>query len=184
MLRVASGKLKGRKLKAPKGDVRPLGNMAKEALFNILREKVPGSKFLDLFAGSGQIGIEALSCGAESAIFVDNFSGSCKTIRENIKELDLKDFAKLYCMDVLSALKKINSNGEKFDIIFIGAPYRKEIIYSVLDKLADIDIVDNSGIIVAEFWHKQKIPESLKGMTKVLHKKYGDTVLSFYKGAK
>lgn len=180
MLRVASGKLKGRKLKAPKGEVRPLGNMAKEALFNILREKVSGSKFLDLFAGSGQIGIEALSCGAEFAVFVDSYSGSCKSIRENIKALELRDFTKLYCMDVLNALKKIKSNGEKFDIIFVGAPYRKEIIYSVLDKLFDIGIVGNNGIVVAEFWHKQEIPESLKGMTKVLQKKYGDTVLVFY----
>jgi len=184
-MRVILGKAKGRKLKAPKLSggrrVRPLSDQAREALFNILGEKVVESSFLDLFAGSGAVGIEALSRGAKVSMFVELERKVVQTIRENLELTDLKDRAEVYSIDVLRALKVLGSKAAKFDIIFLGPPYGSPNLIKALEGISESDIVAENGVVVAEHRAKHEISEKCGFLTKVRDARYGDTVLSFYK---
>ncbi|OGC04068.1 16S rRNA (guanine(966)-N(2))-methyltransferase RsmD [candidate division WOR-1 bacterium RIFOXYA12_FULL_43_27] len=179
-MRVISGTAKGRKIKAPKTNIRPLSDQAKEGLFNILGERVPDSAFLDLFAGSGNVGIEALSRGAKLAIFVELDKRHVKVIHENLKELSFDDRAEVYLIDALRAIKILASKGARFDIIFLGAPYNSPALDKALLILDGAEILKENGIIVAEYRFKQRIGEKLSKLKKIREQKYGDTMLSFY----
>jgi 16S rRNA (guanine(966)-N(2))-methyltransferase RsmD len=155
-MRVISGKAKGRKLKSPKLSrgrrVRPLSDQAKEALFNILGAKVVDSHFLDLFAGTGAVGIEALSRGARISIFVELDRKVVATIRENLDITELGDSAEVYSLDVLRAIKVLDSKGAKFDVIFLGAPYGSPNLNKAMELISASGLVAPGGILVAEFF--------------------------------
>lgn len=180
-MRVISGKAKGKKLKAPKGRIRPLSDQAREALFNILGSKIIDSYFLDLFAGTGAVGIEALSRGAKISIFVEINKKTVEIIRENLRSTDLYDFAEVYSIDALRAIKILGGKGSKFDIIFLGPPYDSPQLEKAMVRLSEIDILNSKGIIVAEHRSKQHIAENYKDLQKFRDNRYGDTVLSFYR---
>jgi 16S rRNA (guanine(966)-N(2))-methyltransferase RsmD len=184
-MRVISGKAKGRKLKVPRLDrgrrVRPLTDQVKEALFNILGPKVPESYFLDLFAGTGAVGIEALSRGAKLAIFVELDRKVIGTIRENLELTGLFDSAEIYSLDVLRAIKALDKKGSKFDIVFIGAPYGSPVLEQALELLSTTGLINMGGVVVAEHRNKHEIAEAFNELKKFRDARYGDTVLSFYK---
>lgn len=184
-MRVIAGKAKGRKLKVPRLSrdrrVRPLTDQAKEALFNILGERVPDSYFLDLFAGTGSVGIEALSRGARLAIFVELDRKVVSTIRENLAACGLDDSAEIYSLDVLRAIKLLNSNKCRFDIVFLGAPYDSPALEKALEMIAQSNIIKEDGVVVAEHRAKHAIAPSYGDFFDVRDARYGDTVLSFYK---
>ena len=184
-MRVIAGKAKGRKLKAPKLSpgrrIRPLSDQAKEALFNILGEKVLDSYFLDLFAGTGAVGIEALSRGAKIAIFVELDRKVVEAIRENLEITELGNNAEIYSLDVLRAIKFLNSKGAKFDIVFLGPPYGSPALERALEKLSESGLVKDDGVVVAEHRAKHEISKGFGKLVKVRDCRYGDTVLSFYK---
>lgn len=183
-MRIISGSKKGRKLKYPKlannKKVRPLSNSAKEGLFNILAPKIEDSYFLDLFAGSGQVGIEALSRGAELAIFVEAEKKAAAIIRENLISLDLMDRAEIFILDAERALSILGKKKAKFDIIFIGAPYHTSLLSQVLGKISGSDIIKENGIVIAEFHKKQKIDNRYGIIEQFREERYGDTVFSFF----
>ncbi len=184
-MRVISGKAKGKKLKAPnlsRGQrIRPLTDQAKEALFNILGEKVPDSYFLDLFAGTGAVGIEALSRGAKIAIFIELNKRIVSTIRQNLAATELDPSAEVYSLDVLRAIKVLDRKGAKFDIIFLGAPYGSPILEEALERLSASGLVKDDALVVAEHRAKHEISENFGNLIKFRDSRYGDTVLSFYK---
>ena len=180
-MRVISGKAKGKKLKAPKGKIRPLSDQAREALFNILGSKVIDSYFLDLFAGTGAVGIEALSRGAKLSIFVEVDKKTVEIIRENLKSTDLYDFAEVYSIDALRAIKILGGKGAKFDIIFLGPPYDSLQLEKAMVRLSEIDILDSRGVIIAEHRAKQEIADKYKDLHRFRDARYGDTVLTFYR---
>ena len=147
-MRVITGKARGIQLKTPDGmQTRPTADRVKEALFSIINFDVPGAKVLDLFGGTGQLGIEALSRGAESAVFVDAREDSCKIIRENLRRTKLEQQSKVIRSDYLDYLHRCK---ERFDIILLDPPYAEAYLENALKCITEIDILQTDGIIVTE----------------------------------
>ena len=149
-MRVIAGTARRLPLVTPKGmETRPTTDRIKETLFNILQPEIPDCRFLDLFSGSGGIGIEALSRGAESAVFVEKNPKACACIRENLTFTKLAEHGKLLNMDVLQALRSLEGE-EAFDCIFMDAPYEQHLEQPVLEYLADSTLADENTLIVVE----------------------------------
>ena len=145
-MRVIAGTCRSLRLKTPPGeDVRPTTDRIKETLFNIISARIPGSDFLDLFCGCGGIGIEALSRGAASSVFVDSSDVSLKFTRENLEFTKLKDRAEVIRADAAGAIPRLFTEGRRFDIIFMDPPYSK-----VLEEISDYNLLKDDGIIIVE----------------------------------
>jgi 16S rRNA (guanine966-N2)-methyltransferase len=165
-------------LKAPAGSgVRPTSDKVKQALFNILGERMAGSSFLDLFAGAGGIGIEALSRGAGRVVFVDASCVSLNVVRQNIEQTGFEERSQAVLSKVESFLKKPSG---PYDIVFLDPPYADEM-QPLLERIAEAGILRTDSIVIAEHFKKQLSPESAGGLTLYREAKYGDTVLAFYK---
>lgn len=150
-MRVISGTAKHLQLTAPKGmDVRPTTDRIKETLFNILAPDIYGCRFLDLFSGTGAIGIEALSRGADSCTFVENSRESMDCIKKNIEKTGLGKNAELIFRDACTAVSSLDSSGKKFDLIFMDPPYDCELEKQVLFRIAETEILDKDGMIIVE----------------------------------
>ena len=146
-MRVISGSVRGRKLKAPVGsDIRPTADLIKESIFNIVQFDIEGRRVLDIFAGTGQLGIEALSRGARSAVFVDSSPHAIKLIAENLKLCGFSENAQIIRRDALKYLQ----NSEKFDLIFIDPPYSENVAEDVLGEIIQFDKLNDNGIIIFE----------------------------------
>ncbi len=149
-MRVIAGTRRSMPLKSPQGmDTRPTQDRTKETLFNVLQNDISGAAFLDLYSGSGGIGIEALSRGARYAVMVDNSRTAMACIKDNLKFTRLEDEAQLMEMDVLSALERLKGH-EEFDIIFMDPPYKSEADIQVMQALSRMNYVSDYTIIVIE----------------------------------
>lgn len=145
-MRVITGSARGRRLETLEGeDVRPTTDRIKEAVFSVIQFEVEGRSFLDLFSGSGQMGIEALSRGAKTAFFIDNSKKSIETVKKNLKTTKLETNAKVFSMDYMSFLAV---NTEEFDIAFLDPPYRTGTLQKALELVAGA--MKDTGIIIAE----------------------------------
>ena len=150
-MRVIAGSARRLLLKTVEGmDTRPTQDRIKETLFNMINNDVYGACFLDLFAGSGAIGIEALSRGAKDAVFIDNGSRQVACIRENLKTTKLEEKALVLNSDVVSGLKMLEKNGKKFDLIFMDPPYDREFEKHVMDSLKDSSLIDEDTLVIIE----------------------------------
>lgn len=150
-MRVIAGSARRVQLQTPAGmETRPTTDRIKETLFNMLQPYLCDCHFLDLFSGSGAIGIEALSRGAEQAVFVEMGQEPLRCIRNNLKNTKLEGQAKLLAMDVMTALQQLDQQGEPFDIIFMDPPYRMEWERKVLEFLLQSKIVDEDTLIIFE----------------------------------
>jgi len=180
-MRVITGKARGVTLKTPDGmQTRPTSDRVKEALFSIINFDIPGARVLDLFGGTGQLGIEALSRGAKSATFVDAGEPACRLIRENLKRTKLEADGKVVRNDYLAYLNRCR---EQYDIIFLDPPYAEVFLENSLKRIAEIDILQSNGIIVAERPLGKELPWELEGFTRSKDYKYGNTLLTFYRKA-
>ena len=180
-MRVITGKARGVQLKTPDGmQTRPTIDRVKEALFSIINFDIPGSSVLDLFGGTGQLGIEALSRGAKSAVFVDASETACKLIRENLKRTKLGQDAKVVRSDYLDFLTRTN---EKFDIVFLDPPYAEVFLENALKRITEIDILRSGGIIIAERPLGKELPWEFEGYTRSKDYKYGKILLTIYRKA-
>ena len=178
-MRVISGKAKGKVLKTPDGMLtRPTADRVKEALFSILQFELPGARVLDLFGGTGQLGIEALSRGAQYAVFVDEREPACALIRENLKRTALTDQGRVLRSDYLQYLKRCK---EKFDIILLDPPYAEVFLENALKMITEIDILQSGGIIVTERPADKDLSLSFEGFTRSKDYKYGKTLLTLYR---
>ncbi|MBE6959254.1 MAG: 16S rRNA (guanine(966)-N(2))-methyltransferase RsmD [Ruminococcaceae bacterium] len=178
-MRVITGTARGVQLKTPEGmKTRPTSDRVKEALFSIIQFDVPCARVLDLFGGTGQLGIEALSRGAASAIFVDEGEKACALIRENLKRTKLSDRAKVIRSDYMQYLQNCR---ETFDIVLLDPPYAEIFLENALNKLVEIDILESGAIIVAERPVEKELPWEFSGFTKSRDYKYGNTVLTLYR---
>jgi 16S rRNA (guanine(966)-N(2))-methyltransferase RsmD len=181
ILRVISGSAKRRKLKTPRGlAVRPTSDRVKEALFNMLGSTVLYCRFLDLFSGTGNIGIEALSRGAAGSTFVENNKNNIHIIKENLHITDLEDRARLIYRDAADALSLLGKEGQKFDIIFLDPPYHEDYEIKTLACIALCGVLEPGGMVVVESCGKHQLPRIIEGLEIVRQEKYGDTLLSFY----
>ena len=180
-MRVITGKARGIQLKTPDGlQTRPTADRVKEALFSIINFDIPGAKVLDLFGGTGQLGIEALSRGAESAVFVDAREDSCKLIRENLKRTKLEKDAKVIRSDYLDYLNRCR---EQYSIIFLDPPYAEVFLENAIKRITEIDILQSDGIIVAERPLGKELPWEFEGYTRSKDYKYGKVLLTIYRKA-
>ena len=178
-MRVITGKARGIQLKTPEGmHTRPTADRVKEALFSIIQFELPGASVLDLFGGTGQLGIEALSRGAKRAVFVDEREDACKLIRENLKRTKLENYASVVRSDYLSYLKR---SKETFQIILLDPPYAEIFLENSLKMITEIDILETDGIIVAERPVGKELPWEFPGFSRSRDYKYGKTLLTIYR---
>ena len=186
MPRVVTGRFRGAVLQAPKGDkTRPTTDKVKEALFSIIQRDVPGSEFLDLCAGCGQIGIEAVSRGAVRATMVDKGGEPARMISQNLEKIRMKDSEefRFLRMGVIPALEMLASKGEKFDIIFMDPPYRiaPDLAKEATEIISREDMLTEDGMLIVE--HADDNPPVFDQIPfeHVRSCSYGITVLTFFK---
>lgn len=199
-MRIIGGEYRGRIIKMPKSmEVRPTQDRVREAIFNVISEKIPGSDVLDLFAGSGAFGIEAISRGAKSVIFVDNNINCIKIIKSNLSILgEDMGMTQLLKTDAVRAISRFQKEGRKFDIIFLDPPYYRDsfdrlrtirrtmsavesLAKNSLIKIGACDILFERSFVVAEHFKKDTLPEDSGNITRFKEKRYGDTAVSFYR---
>lgn len=177
-LRVIGGIAKGKRLKSRNvKHLRPATDYVKEALFNILMLKVPGSYFLDLYAGSGSIGIEALSRGAAKACFVERDPLNAALIRENLAITGFINQAEIYTCDVNKALNLLSHKKDQFDLIFVDPPFRKGFIEPTLERIWELDLLIPGGMIITRSAKKEAINAAKNPLRT---ERYGDSILMFY----
>jgi len=146
-MRVISGTARGRRLKQPGGDeIRPTSDMVKESIFNIVQFDIEGRKVLDLFAGTGQLGIEALSRGAASCVFIDQKPDAIKLILHNVKHCGFEEHSQVLNRDA----QRFIEGDEKFDLIFLDPPYDTKLLQKSLIKITEVDKLNTNGIIICE----------------------------------
>ena len=178
-MRVITGKARGIVLKTPTGmATRPTADRVKEAIFNIIQFDVPAARVLDLFGGTGQLGIEALSRDAKSAVFVDEREDACKLIRENLKRTKMEELGRVIRSDYMSYLKRCR---EKFDIILLDPPYAEVFLENSLKMITEIDILQSGGIIVTERPIDKELPWDFSGYERSKDYKYGRTLITIYR---
>lgn len=178
-MRVITGKARGVNLKTPEGlATRPTADRVKEALFSVIHFDVPNARVLDLFGGTGQLGIEALSRGARSAVFVDAGEPACKLIRENLRRTKLESQASVVRADYLDYLHRCR---ETFDIIFLDPPYAEVFLENSIKCITEIDILQSGGIIVCERPLGKDLPWEYLGFTRSKDYKYGKTLITLYR---
>lgn len=175
-MRVITGSARGRKLEQLSGeDVRPTTDRVKEAVFSIIQFNIQGRRFLDLFAGSGQMGIEALSRGAKEAVFVDNRRESTEIVRKNLKTTGFESNSKVVPMESLSYL---TLNTDPFDIVFLDPPYGTGLLQSALLKTERV--MNKGGIIICESPYTEELPQQLDEFVKYREYKYGKIKITTY----
>lgn len=178
-MRVIAGNAKGTQLKTPDGMLtRPTTDRVKEALFSIIQFEIPGASVLDLFGGTGQLGIEALSRGAKSAVFVDARREACQLIRENLSRTHMAESARVIQSDYMEYL---NRSKEQFQIIFLDPPYAEVFLENAIKKITEIDILQSGGIIIAERPLGKELPWEFEGFTRSKDYKYGKIILTTYR---
>ncbi|MDI6799180.1 MAG: 16S rRNA (guanine(966)-N(2))-methyltransferase RsmD [Actinomycetota bacterium] len=182
-MRVISGTAKGRKLYSPKGlDIRPTSDMVKESLFNMLNDKVQGCNVLDIFAGSGSIGIEALSRGANSVVFIDSSQDSVSAIKKNLELTGLPDRANIIRADALTTLSRKGLKGSKFELIFLDPPYKidSDVLNSIFISLLNEGFLRQGSLIILEHSSKRDFSSPLEQIERRVVKKYGDQAISIF----
>ncbi len=180
-MKVIGGTARGRKLKVPKGlTVRPTAARVKESLFNILPHDFSGLRVLDLYAGSGNVSIEALSRGAVEAVLVDESARSAAVIRENLTRLELIQRAQVWIVPVARALRKLDKAGEKFDLIFLDPPYERGLVKTTLEAIGQGVLLNPAAIVVVEHSGREAVKPSYGALILNDQRRYGDTLLSFF----
>jgi len=183
MPRVVAGKCKGTVLEAPKGEAtRPTTDKVKEAIFSSIQMRVPDSTFLDIFSGTGQMAIEALSRGAEKAVLIDQAGKSQQVISRNLQKTHLTEQARPMKMAFAEALKLLGKKGESFDIIFMDPPYAMagSFAKTVSELIAEYDLLREDGIFIVESDADAQIQEIVTNMTCIKSCKYGSTLVTFF----
>jgi 16S rRNA (guanine(966)-N(2))-methyltransferase RsmD len=160
--------------------LRPTAARVKEALFDILPRDLSGMRLLDLFAGTGNVSIEALSRGAEEAVLVDAAAASGRAIHANLRALGLTGRARLWCMPVEQALRRLERQQENFDLVFVDPPYGRKLVERTLKMIARGSILRATGTVVAEHSMRDEIATRYGGLELRSRRRYGDTMLSFF----
>lgn len=182
-MRVIAGKARGHKLKKVPGDAtRPITDRVKENLFNILGDWVQGTRWLDLFAGTGQVGIEALSRGASTVVFVDKARPAIKTLQYNLQHTHLVEGAEVLHLEAFNYLRREVAN--PFDVIFVAPPQYQELwskVLLILDQRLG-DFLSAQGMVIVQIDPKEYEEQQLKNLVLFDKRRYGNTILCFYEG--
>ena len=183
-MRIIGGEYRSRLIEMPKGtEIRPTQDRVREAVFNILTD-IKGKTVLDLFAGSGAYGLEALSRGAGHVTFVENNSRCLATIESNIESLQIHESKyKVLRSSAYMVLARLEKDYGEFDIIFVDPPYHKEMAKKCLLYIDDYDILSRIGLVIVEHFRTDSLEAELKGLIPEKERKYGDTIISIFKKA-
>jgi 16S rRNA (guanine966-N2)-methyltransferase len=183
-MRVIAGTYRSRPLAAPRGmDTRPTSDRLRETLFNILAPRIEGTLFIDLYAGSGAVGIEAISRGASEAIFIENAEPALRAIRQNLTTLGIKGGYALDPRSAASALKRLAASGRQADIFFLDPPYASDSDYETTLALLGgecASLLAPGAVVIAEHTKKRELAESFGVLNRYRLLKQGDAALSFY----
>ncbi|CAM3945631.1 16S rRNA (guanine(966)-N(2))-methyltransferase RsmD [Paenibacillus alkaliterrae] len=181
-MRVIAGEAKGRTLKAVPGmNTRPTTDKVKEAIFSMIGPYFDGGTALDLFAGTGGLGIEAWSRGVERTVFIDREKISVDTIRQNVETAKMGSAAEIYRNDAERAMKALAKREQKFRLVFLDPPYKMITMDVLMSQLADNGMLEPAAIVVVEHDADHRYPEQLECFEQIKHAKYGDTAVSIYK---
>lgn len=181
-MRIIAGKYKGRNLAEFRGkEIRPTGDMAREALFSILQNKIEGSSFLDLFAGTGAIAIEALSRGAKNAVMCDISRESVNLINKNCETVKCEEDAEVYLTPALFALNRLISSKRQFDIIFLDPPYDTKYGEEALEIISKNKLLKDDGVIILEKAASVKQDYVAEGLEMYDKRRYGLNLFRFYR---
>ncbi len=179
-MRVISGRVKGKKLvKSHSKEIRPALDKVREAIFDILFD-VHGLKVLDIFAGTGAVGIEALSRGSDHTTFIDNSPAAIKIIRKNLHACGFESLSTIIMSPAALAIKRLSKKGVKFDLIFVDPPYLKNLVNPTLRLLIKYKILNPHATIIVEHHPKEPI-QPIEGLEIIEKRKYGQTIVSFLK---
>ena len=179
-MRIIAGTHRGRILLSPKGDhTRPTRGRIRESIFNIIQNKISGAAVLDLFAGSGAMGFEALSRGAKSAVFVDNARPARDALLKNIHSLQMTDQAGLLCMDYTNALHRLHCQMRRFDLLFVDPPYDFSNRIALFEQIRKSRVMNSDALLVYE--HSPRCVFEPEGFGLIDARAYGETFVSFYK---
>ena len=179
-MRIITGSAKGIRLNAPRGlETRPTTDRVKESVFNILGDVVVDAQVLDIFAGTGNLGLEALSRGATAAVFIDSSIESIKIIKDNAQRTKLIEQTEIYRNDVIRALDRFVETSRSFDLIFCDPPYNKGLVEIVLEKIENNSILKPKGILVIEHSKHEKITDQWSNLQLRRVEQYGETLISF-----
>lgn len=180
-MRIIAGQWRGRAIVAPKGGgtTRPTSDRAREALFSILTPRLEGAAVLDLFAGSGAMGLEALSRGAARALLCDSDRKACEAIRRNIEALDAGEIARVEEGDALKLLNRLTWSGERFSLIFLDPPYKAGLLAGALEAIAGHGVLERGGLIIAES-SAAAPPGEIAGLAVADRRRYGIAAFTMY----
>ena len=181
-MRIIGGSHRGRKLvEWEESRIRPMRDFVRSALFNILSDIVPGAAFLDLYSGTGSVGLEALSRGARSCTFVDASAQACAIVRRNLDALDLLATGQVFEGDSLVVIDELKRRGRRFDVVFIGPPYYRELVPTTLGALGDGQLLSDDPVVVGEIHQTEQAGEAYGVLSLVDARRYGDNRLLFYR---
>ena len=178
-VRIGSGGMRGRKLKAPAGTgTRPLLGRIKKSLFDILAPRLPGARVLDVYAGSGSFGLEALSRGAAEAVLIESEKTAAGVIRDNIAKLGLRESARVTQEDAQSAMRALVGGDHEFDLVFLDPPFRMNVAEDMLAAAASL--LANGGLVILRVPRGRRLPERAARLRLMREKTYGVSVVGFY----
>ncbi|MBI4608735.1 MAG: 16S rRNA (guanine(966)-N(2))-methyltransferase RsmD, partial [Candidatus Rokubacteria bacterium] len=181
---VAAGELKGRRLAAPKGRrTRPTSDRIRIACLDTLAPWLPGARFLDLFAGAGAVGIEALSRGCAECVFVETDHAAMAALCSNLEQLGLAGRARVLRRDARSAVELLKREGARFAAMFLDPPYRSALAAETLARLADGTLLAPGGVVVVQHLTKAPLPERVGSLTAFKGRRFGETTLTFFRAA-
>lgn len=178
-MRIVGGKLKSRRLYvSSKAELRPTADRVKESIFNMLEGEIEGKEILDLFAGTGNLGIEALSRGADKVTFVDSSTQSIKLIQRNLEDLECLSCSEILKLDFRKGIQKLAQGGRKFDIVFADPPYLLGYVQEVIDCLKREKILKDDALIVIEHHKKEELSLDSSSFAELKRRKFGDTLVT------
>jgi 16S rRNA (guanine(966)-N(2))-methyltransferase RsmD len=164
-----------------RGPIRPTSALVREAIFNILGEEIRGARVLDLFSGTGALGIEALSRGAKTATFVEQNNAALQVLQKNLENCGLQEVSRVISRSVSQGLKQLAARPQQFDLIFLDPPYGRGSAAAALELLANSGVTAPGSRIVLEHSRQEELAASYLALSRVDERRYGDTVISFYR---
>jgi len=182
-MRIIAGTLKGRRLVSPRGlGTRPTADQVRIALMDTLAPHLPGARFLDLFAGAGGVGLEALSRGAARAVFVERDGGAVEALRRNIGALGVEEHARVLRADVVrAALGVLGADGERFELVFLDPPYGTDLVETTLGRLGAGTLTVAGALVVVQHFTKRPPPGETGALTAFRTRRFGETTLTFFR---
>lgn len=181
-MRIIAGKARGRKILSPATyETRPTLDRVKEAMFSMIQGYIPEATVVDVFAGTGSLGLEAASRGAKECYLFDKSEVTFPLLKENVENLKFTDFCHALKIDAYAGLKMLAKKGKRFNLVFIDPPYCKEMIPEAIKTIKENDILNEDGIIVTKIDSIEEIYEGYEDIKLTRSKKYGNTTVCFYK---